>query len=147
MSVYKNLEAMTDVALHNAKEHGCNYNVIIHNHVDGDFHPERSTYECVTDSYFEKERPNVRLVYTTDDLMKNKLQDEVNKPEYIDPFAPDPMWITNPYTDSYLDYQDYIHDMPQRRPAQFVREESKIGNNDVCPKCDSGKKYKKCCKR
>ena len=27
-----------------------------------------------------------------------------------------------------------------------VRTEPKIGRNEVCPKCDSGKKYKNCCK-
>lgn len=26
-----------------------------------------------------------------------------------------------------------------------IRTEPKIGRNDVCPKCDSGKKFKKCC--
>jgi len=26
----------------------------------------------------------------------------------------------------------------------YVREEPKVGRNDVCP-CGSGKKYKKCC--
>lgn len=26
-----------------------------------------------------------------------------------------------------------------------VRTEPKIGRNDICPKCDSGKKFKKCC--
>ena len=26
-----------------------------------------------------------------------------------------------------------------------VRIEPKIGRNEVCPKCDSGKKYKRCC--
>lgn len=26
-----------------------------------------------------------------------------------------------------------------------VRTEPKIGRNDICPKCDSGKKYKHCC--
>jgi len=27
---------------------------------------------------------------------------------------------------------------------QFIRDEKKIGRNDICPKCDSGLKYKKC---
>lgn len=26
-----------------------------------------------------------------------------------------------------------------------VRTEPKIGRNDICPKCDSGIKFKKCC--
>ena len=30
------------------------------------------------------------------------------------------------------------------RPEPFVRDEPKIGRNDLCP-CGSGKKYKKCC--
>ena len=30
-------------------------------------------------------------------------------------------------------------------PVQQLRTGSKIKPNDTCPKCDSGKKYKKCC--
>jgi hypothetical protein len=67
MSIYSNLEAMTEVAMYKAKEHNCNYNVIISNHVDGDFVPGRSTYEMVADSFFNRERPNVVLLFKTDD--------------------------------------------------------------------------------
>lgn len=36
--------------------------------------------------------------------------------------------------------KDYV----DRKPAQFLRVEKKVGRNDPCP-CGSGKKYKKCC--
>lgn len=72
MSIYTDLEAMTGVAIHQAVEYGCNYNVIIHNHVDGKFVPGQSTYEMVADSFFNKERPNVVIVHKTDDLLKKE---------------------------------------------------------------------------
>jgi uncharacterized protein YecA (UPF0149 family) len=33
---------------------------------------------------------------------------------------------------------------PWGKPAK-MRTEPKIGRNQICPKCDSGLKYKKCC--
>jgi hypothetical protein len=30
-------------------------------------------------------------------------------------------------------------------PATMTRAEPKVGRNDPCPYCKSGKKYKKCC--
>lgn len=62
--IHKNLEAIVTVAKHDAKDHNCNYNIIISNPVDGEF-GDGSTYEIVADSYFEKERPNAKLLVTT----------------------------------------------------------------------------------
>jgi uncharacterized protein YecA (UPF0149 family) len=47
---------------------------------------------------------------------------------------------------AYINYNmiDPIHNPPPGQP-QYIRKEPKIGRNDICPKCDSGKKYKKCC--
>jgi hypothetical protein len=78
MSIYHNLVAMTELAVHLAKEHQCNYNVIISNPVDGKFELGKSTYEMVADSYFKKERPNALLVSKTDDLIA-KLEVELNE--------------------------------------------------------------------
>ena len=46
--------------------------------------------------------------------------------------------IVNPYS-----YGNYRKPIPGRRVE--VRIEPKIGRNVICPKCESGKKYKKCC--
>jgi hypothetical protein len=63
-TIHRNLEAIVMVAKHEAKEHNCNYNIILMNPVEGEL-GESSTYEMVADSYFEKERPNVKLIATT----------------------------------------------------------------------------------
>lgn len=70
-SIYKNLDHMIMIALHSAKEHDCNYNIILMNPTEsGGFDDRLSTYEMVRDSYFEKDRPNVALLYRTDDLIR-----------------------------------------------------------------------------
>lgn len=143
MSVYKNLEAMTEVAVHLAKEHKCNYNVILHSpDENGEFCEKRSTYEMVADSYFEKDRPYVKLIYKTDDLIAqeqedtNAVEDMIFKNQFLNPN--NVFEIKN----TYRDYVDYTH---VNYTGTYVREERKIGNNEPC-KCGSGKKYKKCCK-
>jgi len=68
-NIYKDLEAIKLAALHYAEEHKKNYNIIIHNPVNGAFDMESSTYEFVADSYFEKPRENVIRLYTTDELL------------------------------------------------------------------------------
>ena len=67
-SVYHNLELTKTLALEYAKDHNCNYNVIIMNpNSKGEFDISAgSTYEIVQDSYFEKERPNAKLIFKTD---------------------------------------------------------------------------------
>jgi len=49
--------------------------------------------------------------------------------------------FTNPYLPESF-YQK--KKLPKGKPVD-VRIEPKIGRNDICPKCDSGLKYKKCC--
>lgn len=72
MSVHHSETLMTAVAVEKAKEHRCNYNIIIHNPVDGWFKLGHSTFEMVADSYFNKERPNVMLVKKTDDILTER---------------------------------------------------------------------------
>jgi uncharacterized protein YecA (UPF0149 family) len=49
----------------------------------------------------------------------------------------------------YLDFEYVGLYKPLATPfskiPQYRREEPKVGNNEPCP-CQSGKKYKKCCK-
>jgi uncharacterized protein YecA (UPF0149 family) len=46
-------------------------------------------------------------------------------------------------------YEPYLDFMPrfksQRGVSVDVRTEPKIGRNEICPKCESGLKYKRCC--
>lgn len=62
--IHRRLQDVVLTAKHYAKEYNCNYNIILKNPVDGEL-GDGSTYEYVTDSYFEKERPNVLLLTTT----------------------------------------------------------------------------------
>lgn len=57
------------MALHNAKEHGCNHNILLLNPVNSILEPSCSTYEKVTVRYFKKAGENVILVDTTDELI------------------------------------------------------------------------------
>jgi hypothetical protein len=77
MNIHHDLETIKLVAIEYAKEHNCNYNIILMNpDEDGKFSfRSGSTYEFVTDSYFEKPRPNVVLLFKTDDLNDKKIQD------------------------------------------------------------------------
>lgn len=147
MNVYKNLEAMTQVAIHQAKEHNCNYNVILMNpDENGEFSESNgSTYEMVADSFFNKERSNVKLIYKTDDLIQQEekdctdINDMILNNQFINPN--NVFKIQNTYKDFINTESLYMN----RNHTPHVREEAKIGNNDPCP-CESGKKYKKCCK-
>ncbi len=73
MNIHYNLEAIKMIACEYAKKHNCNYNIIIHNPDEFGNFTQGSTYEFVVDSYFEKERPNVKLLFKTDDLFKENL--------------------------------------------------------------------------
>ena len=65
MNIHKQLSAITEVALHYAKLHKCNYNIIMHN-PDSDAY----TYEYVTDSYIESgKHTNYELINTTDSIL------------------------------------------------------------------------------
>jgi len=74
MSIHHDIEAIKMLAIHQAVDHQVNYNIILMNPgEDGAFSfAAGSTYEMVTDSYFEKDRPNVKLLFKTDDLLKVK---------------------------------------------------------------------------
>lgn len=62
--------------------------------------------------------------------------------------------LTFPYS-NFTDYQNFDYVLESKggssEPTKYctrwvdIRTEPKIGRNDICPKCDSGKKFKKCC--
>lgn len=72
MDIHTNLQAITSVAISNAKSHGVNYNIILMNpDKDGNFSEQSgSTYEFVRDSYFDNPRPHVVKIADTDTLLK-----------------------------------------------------------------------------
>jgi tyrosine-protein phosphatase YwqE len=143
MSIYKNLEAIIDIAKDSALKYGMNYNVILFNpDLNGNFDPEISTYEYVMDSYFEKERPNVILLYKTDDLLYESNTNEVS--------TDDVSVISTLINDNMLPnltYSKTNHEIGNNTTYgyPFVRENSKTQNNGKCL-CGSDKKFKKCCK-
>jgi hypothetical protein len=59
MSIHTNLDQIKLVAKNYAEKHNVRYNVILLNPVDGNF-GDGSTYEFVTDSYFEDPTVNHR---------------------------------------------------------------------------------------
>jgi hypothetical protein len=141
MSIHKDLNKMTTLAVHFADEHKVNYNIVLLNPVNGEFDPQQSTYEVVTDSYFETERPNAIIIDTTDSISSRTKLDEVDngfKLQAPEPFriAPEPFRITN----SHRDKLPFVV-----IPTQYRRSEPKVQNNDPCL-CGSGKKFKNCCK-
>lgn len=153
-SVYKDLEAMTMLAVHEAKAHGVNYNIIISNPVNGVFDENQSTYEMVADSYFEKERPNAVIVDTTDSIISREevFSDEelANIERNKRLFSNERVFeITNPYAE-FMDAPEIrlakeMDYMFPNKPPQYRRETPKVQNNEPCS-CGSGKKFKKCCK-
>lgn len=143
MSVYHDLDTITEIAKHNAKEHNANYNIILMNpDENGEFDKDKgSTYEFVADSYFNKERPNVILLAKTDDLLA---EEQPTKPKE-DPFDTTPRFIIeNTYLDEIYDINRSLGMVRMYRGEPYVREGKKIGRNDPCT-CGSGNKYKKCC--
>jgi len=58
------------------------------------------------------------------------------------------MIYENPYA-AFAEFADYDPFLPRAKRGRgkvvAVRTEPKIGRNEICPKCDSGKKYKHCC--
>ena len=97
-TIHNDFEMMKAIAIHQAKLHNCNYNIVILNpDPDGKFNNEfGSTYEYVADSYFDKFRPNVKLLQKTDDLIsmdKNikteEKTDNTNDKRYTEPFEDD----------------------------------------------------------
>jgi hypothetical protein len=147
MSIYKNLDEMRFMAVHLAKEHNCNYNIILFNPVNDLFDASVSTYEMVTDSYFEKERSNVILLEKTDDIIAEESDRSVDIENIIASnrsiFEPEPIYIKNRYID--FSKQPMHNDIIFKRQYPHVREQKKIGRNELCS-CGSKKKFKKCCK-
>jgi hypothetical protein len=139
MDIHKNLEAIINVAKYHAKEHNCNYNIILMNGDENGNPTSYSTYEYVADSYFNKERSNALLLYKTDDLLKDENNNVYEKEVFsiLDSLSNDKSY-------TYINPYDIVHDFPQRHNP-YIRESKKINNNDLCS-CGSGKKYKKCCK-
>ncbi len=163
MNVHQDLEAIKMVAVHLAKEHSCNYNIIIQNpNTEGEFDIDcGSTYEYVGDSYFEKPRPNTVKLFTTDELIALEPQeDKPAKGSFEDVYPEyglgrqldakftinrgyehaDPIKAAKKHHSETIDYVSNIH-----TGEPYVRPEAKIGRNDACH-CGSGKKLKKCCK-
>jgi len=92
------------------------------------------------------EHPDIELTY---DVINNALNTILSRnetlllgsPTTIPSLKQDFIEITNPYKEIYspLGYND------GPTATHPIRTEPKIGRNEICPKCDSGKKYKKCC--
>lgn len=85
MNIHHNLEAIKAIAIENAKEHNCNYNIVLMNpSPDNTFDPFfGSTFEFVADSYFEKPRPNAIIIHKTDDLIFRESKKETRKIEIV----------------------------------------------------------------
>lgn len=69
MSVHKSLESIKLLAKNAAGNHNMVYVVVIMNPNEaGEFEEQAgSTYEFVAESYFEKPRPNVKVLLRTDE--------------------------------------------------------------------------------
>ncbi len=67
MEIHHDFDKIKMLAIYYAKEHNSNYTVILMNpDANGNFSLDSgSTYEFVADSYFEKERPNVKIMFST----------------------------------------------------------------------------------
>ena len=146
MDIHQNLEAITMVALHHAKEHDCNYNVIISNPIDGEF-GDGSTYEYVADSYFKKERDCI-LVMKTDDEKEEELPVKIEKNSlYGEMGEGKSLAISNEsmeISEQFIDFSGHFGHGMSRPRIEPRRVEKLPGRNEPCP-CESGKKYKKCC--
>ena len=91
MSIRQDFEEIKSVAIHFAKEHNCNYTVILMNPDDeGNFSLRTgSTYEFVADSYFEKERPNIKILFATKDEAEQEPNDMVEALDKLYPREPE----------------------------------------------------------
>lgn len=168
MNIHKNFERIKSVAMFQAIEHNCNYNIVILNPkttseniaaIPNLFDEEKSTYEIVNDSYFEKERPNVLKVMTTD-AMQNVMSDHFDpgwtklfeeKKREMDSIRAivieDDWKSTVPNLGQAMPIVNYDREPGpniQGAVAPLVKTEPDMNRNDPCH-CGSGKKYKKCC--
>lgn len=71
MDIHHELPLIKLIAVEKAKEHNCNYIIMIHNpDSKGNYNREEgSTYEYMAESYFDKPRPNVKVVTSTNQLI------------------------------------------------------------------------------
>jgi hypothetical protein len=69
MSIHTDLKSMKEIAKFFSMQHKTKYTIIILNpDENGEFSfSNGSTYEYVQDSYFEKQRENVKVLCNTDD--------------------------------------------------------------------------------
>ena len=163
-NIYHDLEAITAVAIHHTEHDGYNYNIILHNPNDkGEFDLSvGSTYEFVSDSYFNKPRPNAILLHKTKDLLKEK-----DTQRLIDSFSPDGEYMKMRKEIELQDLEMKIQmnstsrengklkkglSMVEVKADGVNYKNSKLGleriantgRNDKC-NCGSGLKFKKCC--
>lgn len=175
MNIHHDLEKIKNVAIHYAKEHNCNYNIILMNpNANGEFDlSSGSTYEYVTDSYFNKPRPNVIRLYTTDNLIRStvivgamdaleekKLTDEQETDRIINHFSKipdgwDEMQETLKMVNVSMKSDSNGNKLKKGLSAierqadgiKYGKSGDRLPNtnrNDKC-NCGSGKKFKKCC--
>lgn len=162
-NIYHDLEAITAVALHHTKHDGYNYNIILMNPNDkGEFDLSvGSTYEFVSDSYFNTPRPNVILLSKTKDLLQ---QEDTQR--LIDSFSPDSPYMKIQKQIEFQNIEMDILNSSDKDKSKLKKglsvvpveadgvnyKNSKLGleriantgRNDKC-NCGSGKKFKKCC--
>lgn len=142
MNVHQNYDSIESVALHYAKEHKCNYTIILMNPVNGEF-GEGSTYEFVADSYFEKDRPNCIILKKTDDILGREITGE--ELEDTGSTVLNNLFGTSmPITIGHHDFR-YQQNANAIYPTKPIIS-NKIGRNETCP-CGSGLKYKRCCSK
>lgn len=83
--------------------------------------------------------------------------EETNKPKRMIGAIAATLAMAMPYYDHYADIEE-LRRISEVKVNRFkksstygsgkrieVRTEQKIGRNEICPKCDSGLKFKKCC--
>ena len=75
-------------------------------------------------------------------LSKNETDDEEENVRHVNRFVDT---LNKKQKKLFLDYVDeVIDDEEEFYKPEIIKNELKVGRNDLCP-CGSGKKYKKCC--
>ncbi len=111
MDIHHDFDKIKMLAIHYAKEHNSNYTVILMNpDSNGNFSLDSgSTYEFVADSYFEKERPNIKILFSTKDEVSEKPKDMVEALDDLYPRMEQKVYILN----NIPDYQSPIFIKPE----------------------------------
>ncbi len=114
MNIHHDFEKIKMMAIHHAKEHNCNYTVILMNpDENGNFSLNSgSTYEFVIDSYFEKERLNIKTLFETKSLATQETKVAVEIVDSLFPTIEDKVYFIN-------SNGRYDFDMPEA----FIRPE------------------------